>query len=202
MPLRKPCYQCYLVTSTIMSVTGLLPTVTEGTPPRKPRYPCYPVTTPIPAITTLLPTVTNHRPARNAHTRRHGDPPPHGPQLDNAALSSCTCMSWRRVSRSTSTHTRGSNLDTIEVHHTAHVNHSVTDRDGTHNHDGVTDRYATRSPVEAPLTRAHIAHDKTIRARSARATRTRLRNVWSTPGGGEGYPRQKRFGRWGFWFSP
>ena len=27
-------------------------------------------------------------------------------------------------------------------------------------HDEVTDRYATRSPVEAPLTRAHIAHDK------------------------------------------
>lgn len=31
---------------------------------------------------------------------------------------------------------------------------------GTHAHDGVTDRYATRSPVEAPLTRSHIAHDK------------------------------------------
>ena len=65
MPPLKTCYSCYLVTSTIMSVTGLLPTVTEGTPPLKTCYSCYPVTTPIPAITTLLPTVTNHRPARN-----------------------------------------------------------------------------------------------------------------------------------------
>ncbi len=47
----------------------------------------------------------------------------------------------------TPTHTEA-NLGIIEVHHTAHVNHSVTDR------------YATRSPVEAHLTRAHIAHDK------------------------------------------
>ena len=47
----------------------------------------------------------------------------------------------------TPTHT-DANLGIIEVHHTAHVNHSVTDR------------YTTRSPVEAHLTRAHIAHDK------------------------------------------
>ena len=163
MPPLKTCYSCYLVTSTIMSVTGLLPAVTEGTPPRKPCYPRYPVTTPIPAITTLLPTVTNHRPARNTQ--------------DAMAIHHPTCRSSitarYRVTRNTRachgvegyrdprapTHAEA-NIGIIEVHHTAHVNHSVTDRDGTHNHDGVTDRYTTRSPVEARLTRSHIAHDK------------------------------------------
>ena len=147
MPPLKTCYSCYLVTSTIMSVTGLLPAVTEGTPLLKTCYSCYPVTTPITAITTLLPTVTNHRPARNAHTRCSGDPPPHGPQPDDARLFSRHAGSRRAMSI----------LSTLRVNvsftlapssresQTSIVSTLETSRDPVA-HAGVAKRYATGSP--------------------------------------------------------
>lgn len=135
-------------------------------------------------------------------TRCHGDPPPHGPQLDNAALSSYTQhtrTSWRRrgvaIHEHPHTGTHGhewaakgiSSSDTVHFTHgvkhrksrrlehprtrtqtyalrrltyTPQVNHTVTDRDGTHNHDGVTSCYAIPTRSNRLLLHAHTTHDK------------------------------------------
>lgn len=145
MPPRKRRYPCYRVTSTIMSVTGLLPTVTKGTPPRKPCYRRYRVTTPIPAITTLLPTVTNHR-QPGTHEMQWRSTTPRV-QPDNAALSSRHAGSRRATSILS---TLGVNVSftlapSSRESQTSIVSTLETSRDPVA-HAGVAKRHATGSP--------------------------------------------------------
>lgn len=126
-------------------------------------------------------------------TRCHGDPPPHRPQLDNAALSGYTQhtrISWRR---------RG-----VAIHDHPHTRKrhryyrgSPHSPDEPYRHDGVTSCYAIPTRLNAHLTRSHIAHDKP-HTHALHAPHAHDSEPDGSTGGRGGYPRQKRLGR--LWF--
>ena len=153
--------------------------------------------------------------------RCHGAPPPHRPQLDNAALSGYTQhtrMSWRRRGVAIHEHphtyarTRGNErVSLLLIPLAARLLHARTGMNVTNSNvaqivcatTAKMPRFRatarpmgaqTVMPLEARIspsnTRSYRTR-QTIRARSARDTRTRLRNVWSTPGAGKGTPAKK-----------